>query len=239
MVSRKGTDTVVDAGLLARIPLFAGLARAALDALAEKVHERSYQRAEILFREGESGSAAYVVHEGRVKVYQLSPAGHEQILGLFGPGEALALVPVVDGSPYPATAEATVDSRVWMIPNEQLQRLMTIHPDLAAQILREVGSRLRRAQGRVHSMAARSVQQRIAEFLVDQIQVQAPGQAGRVDPIVIRISMTHQELGGYLGASRETVTRALADLRRDGTIRPGAGDSIVVQPDRLRAWLES
>jgi CRP-like cAMP-binding protein len=239
MVSREGTDTVVDAGLLARIPLFAGLARVALDALAENVHERSYQRGEILFREGEPGSASYVVHEGRVKVYQLSPAGHEQILGLFGPGEPFALVPVVDGSPYPATAEATVDSRVWMIPNEQLQRLMAIHPDLSAEVLREVGSRLRRAQGRVHSMAAHSVQQRVAEFLLDQIQVQAPGEAGRGDPIAIRMTMTHQELGSYLGASRETVTRSLADLRRDGTIRPGAADSVVVHPDRLRAWLES
>lgn len=230
---------MVDAALLARIPLFAGLARADLEALAEKVHERRYQRGEILFRKGEPGSAAYVVHEGRVKVYQLSPAGHEQIMGLFGPGEPFALVTAVDRSPYPATAEATVDTRVWAIPNEQLQRLVTTHPDLSAEILREVTSRLRRAQGRVNSMAAHSVQQRIAEFLVDQIQVQAPGEASGVDPIAVRMTMTHQELGGYLGASRETVTRALADLRRDGTIRPGPGDSVVVHPDRLRAWLES
>lgn len=226
---------MVDAESLARISLFAGLDETERSRLANQVHERHYNRGSMIFEEGDPGDAAYFVCQGRVKIYHLAPDGTEQIKGLFGPGQPFGLVTALDCSPYPASAQAIEDSLVWSIRSEHLQRVLTGRPELSAGVLREVGGRLRQAQGRVHSLAAHTVPQRVAEYLLEQTHVQ--GGSGRTGPVRIRLTMTHQELGSYLGASRESVTRALSDIRREGAIKAGEADTLVVDPERLRSWL--
>lgn len=231
---------MVDPAFLAEISLFAGLAPAERELLAGRIYERRYRKGTIIFGEGEAGEAAYFVREGRVKIYRLTPEGVEQILGVFAMAQPFGLVAALDGATFPATAEAADDSRIWVLRRDDLQQLMEVHPGLTSGILKEMGDRLRRAQGRVHSLAARSVRQRIAEYLLDQVTQQAPAGAmgGAHSTVTIRLTMTHQELGAFLGATRETVTRALADLRREEVITLGNDDALTVHPERLRIWLE-
>lgn len=227
---------MVDPAFLSRISLFASLAPSELAELAGHVHERRYQRGAIVFGEGEPGDAAYFVREGRIKIFRLAADGSEQIMGIFGPGQPFGLVTVLDGAPYPASAQATEESLVWMIRSDQLQRVMRQHPNLTTGIFREVGDRLRQAQGRVHSLAVRSIHQRLAEYLLELAAIQ--GKSGQTGLIRVYLTMTHQELGSYLGASRETVTRAMADLRRDGAVTASAGDAIVLDPPKLHALMQ-
>lgn len=236
---------MVTAEMLRRIPLFAGLPAEQRAHLAGAAHERRYPKGALVFSAGEPGEAVYVVLDGRVKVYRLSPDGHEQLMGLFGPHEPFGLVAALDRSPYPATAETTEESRLLALRTSELQGLMAANPPAFAALLREVGQRLRRAQGRVHSLSALSVHQRIAEFLLEQARSRSdgPGRPGG-DPddvagaVRIRLTLTHQELGSYIGASRETVTRALADLRRKEALRVLEGDALLLFPDRLQAILK-
>lgn len=227
---------MIDPEFLAQIRLFAGLLPEDREALAQKMYERRYRKGTVVFGEGEPGAAAYFVREGRVKVYRLTRDGQEQILGVFGSGQPFGLVAVLDGSPFPATAEVAEDARVWVLRREDLQQLLESQPALTDGVLKEVGGRLRKAHGRVHSLAAQSVRQRLAEYLFDLVREQrGDGAAG---PVRVRLTMTHQELGAYLGASRETVTRSLADLRREDVVTMGPDDTITVDPDRLRLWME-
>jgi CRP/FNR family cyclic AMP-dependent transcriptional regulator len=227
---------VVTAEMLAHIPLFARLSPEGRAALAREMRERHYPKGAVVFSAGDPGEAAYIVVSGRVKVYRLSPDGTEQLMGIFGPGQPFGLVPALDRSPYPATAETTLDTRVWIIRNEHLQKWMTGNPAFAADLMRVVGHRLRRAQSRVHSLATLSVHQRLAEYLLQQVEDQ---ESGDQPAVRIRLAMTHQELGNYLGASRETVTRALADLRREGAVQVHEGDELLVYPDRLQTILHA
>lgn len=226
---------MVDAEMLARISLFAGMDPAERSLLARQVHERHYNRGSVIFQEGDPGEAAYFVCTGRVKIYRLSAEGTEQLKGLFGPGQPFGLVTALDSSPYPASAEAVEDSLVWSIKSEHLQCVLTSRPEVSVGVMKEVGSRLRQAHGRVHSLVAHSVPQRVAEYLLDQARQQ--GQSGQTGPVQIRVTMTHQELGSYLGASRESVTRALSDIRREGAIKASATDALLVDLQRLRSWL--
>lgn len=223
---------MVEAGFVATINLFSELAADQQEAVAACMAERVYQRGATIFREGDEGEAACFVREGAVKVYRLAPNGQEQILGLFGPGEPFGLVAVAGGRTYPATAEAAEDCKVWVLRREEMERLMAIYPALATAVLREVGSRLRQSQDRVHSLSVRSVRQRLAAYLLER----APFEHS---PVTVRLSMTHQELGAYLGASRETITRALAALKRAGAVRSESGDLLTVDLALLRRELES
>jgi len=226
---------VVDAEALARISLFAGMDPVERSRLAQQVHERQYNRGSVIFQEGDPGKAAYFVCTGRVKIYRLSADGTEQLKGLFGPGQPFGLVTALDCSPYPASAEAVEDSLVWSIKSEHLQRVLTSRPEVSVGVMKEVGNRLRQAHGRVHSLVAHSVPQRVAEYLLEQARLQ--GQSGQTGAVRIRLSMTHHELGSYLGASRESVTRALSDIRREGVIKATEPDTLLVDLERLRSWL--
>lgn len=222
---------MVEAGFLARIDVFAALSPEQREAVASHMSERLYQRGATIFREGDEGEAACFVREGAVKVYRLAANGQEQILGLFGPGQPFGLVAVAGGRTYPATAEAAEDCRVWLLRREAMERLMASYPTLATAVLREVGSRLRQAQDRVHSLSVRSVRQRLAAYLLER----APSEAGVV---TVRLSMTHQELGAYLGASRETITRAIAQLKRQGAVRSETADLLMVDLTLLQRELD-
>ncbi len=227
---------MVDAESLARIALFAEMEVTERANLAKQVHERHYNKGSVIFREGDPGEAAFFVCDGKVKIYRLSPDGIEQLMGLFGPGNPFGLVTALDSSPYPASAEAVEDSLIWCVRSEVLQRFLTGRPDLSAGVLREVGGRLRQAHGRAHSLAAHTVPQRVAEYLLDLAEKQ--GGSKESGPVSVRLTMTHQELGSYLGASRESVTRALSDIRRDGVIKSGSSDTLLVDSTRLRSWLQ-
>lgn len=226
---------MVDPDRLARVPLLAGLTPADLAALATQTHERHYRRGAIIFRQGDPGTVACIVGDGRVKVYQLARSGQEQLMGIFRTGEPFGLVTALDRAPFPATAEATEESLIWSIPAAHLQRLMADRPSLAAKVMQEVGRRLRRAQERVHTLATHTVQQRIVLYLLEQVRLQSSPNGGPM--VSLHLTMTHQELGSYLGASRETITRALADLRRDGAVQTGENDRLLVDPTRLEQWL--
>src|SRR5690625_4396202 len=98
--------------VLRQIPFFSGLSDAHRQMLAPVVITARYRKGQILFVEGEPSRALYFIHLGRVKVYRLAVDGREQILHLLGDGEPIAVVPFLDGGPYPATAEVIEDSEI-------------------------------------------------------------------------------------------------------------------------------
>lgn len=220
---------------LAGLPVFSGLSDADLSTLAGLMRERYYPRGCTIFEVGDPSETAYFVAEGRVKIFRLSSDGTEQILGLFGPGAPFGLITAIDDRPYPASAQTTEDTRVWAIRSQDLRRLMNDRPHLSVKLLQEVGHRLRQAQGRVHALSVQTVHQRLATYLLELARERGcPG----TEAVTVQLTMTHQELGGYLGASRETVTRALADLRRERVVTVTANDGLTLVPARLEAWLE-
>lgn len=221
---------------LAAVPVFSGLSDSDLTTLANLMRERAYPRGCTIFEVGDPSETAYFVVEGRVKIFRLSADGTEQILGLFGPGAPFGLITAIDDRPYPASAQTTEETRVWAIRSQDLRRLMNERPHLSIKLLQEVGHRLRQAQSRVHALSVQTVHQRIAQYLLELARERGcPG----TEPVTLHLTMTHQELGGYLGASRETVTRALADLRRERVVTATANDGLTIVPSKLEDWLES
>src|SRR5512146_363374 len=104
------------AALLRAQPYFAVLDDRALDYLAERISEHRFERGETILVEGQPSEGLYVVREGRVRIYKLSPEGREQVLRYCNPGESFNEVAVFDGGPNPANVVAAVPSRIWIVP---------------------------------------------------------------------------------------------------------------------------
>ena len=221
--------------LLRRIPLFAELDEPAIARLAERCVARTVGAGHVLFTTGQECRGLYIIESGRVRIYRTNPEGREQVLHIEGPGGAVAELPLFDGGPYPASAVTLEETRLVFLPRADFEYLYRTHPDIAHAIIRALGRRLRHLVHLTETLAFRDVAARLALLLVGYAE-----RSGRHTPdgIELTLDRTQEELALEIGAARESVSRAMKQLRRKGLIRPIDRDRLLV-PDlsRLRALL--
>ena len=151
---------------LRKIPYFSNIDDHELQAIADIMIERSYDKGRVLFMEGEFGEAVHFVIEGRVKIYKTSENGKEHILYIAGPGDIFAEVILFNEVNYPATAEVMEKSRIGKIRNEDLEQVLKAHPSMAVAIIKVLNKRLIDAQQRVKSLALDNTHGRTARMLM-------------------------------------------------------------------------
>lgn len=190
---------------LKSIPYFAGLSGPALADLAARASLRTYVRREIIVLEGEPARAVYFVMDGQVRTYKVSPEGREQVFGRLGPGDTFGLVPVLDGGPSPASAEAVNVVTICSIPSDDLKAALRRYPPLAEAMLADLAGRLRRFAELVADLSFRTVRARLARLLLRRA-----GEPGR--------RLTQAEMAAELGTVRDVVGRLIAQLQDDGVI---------------------
>lgn len=195
---------------LATVPLFQGLAAGEVAHFAELARERSYPRGSVILFEEDPGDSLFIVREGRVKVVLVGEDGREIILGLLGPGAHFGELSLIDGSPRSAHVIATDESRLIVLRREDFRRRVSESPAVAWALLVELSRRLRRADEQIARLALLDVDGRIARLVLDA--------ANEGDGVRIEKRLTHQTIAQMIGASRETVSRALRDFQQRGLI---------------------
>lgn len=215
--------------VVARQPLFASLTEEECRALVERSACRAVARGEVLFREGETSRGLHLIVEGTVRVYRASPDGQEQVLNTLGPGDSLGEVAVFDEGPYLASARAIETGRVLFLPFREVHALYRTHPQVAQAVVRELGSRVRKMAALVDQLALHDVPTRVAAAVLRHAE--EAGVLGR--GASFRLPRTQEELAAELGTTRESVARALRELREGGVIRQRAREFAVLDPPRL------
>ena len=181
--------------------LFKGLQDAQLERIAEISHEKNYKRGESILFEGDEATGFYVVAEGKIKIFKMSPDGREQILHIFGPGEPFGEVPVFHRQPFPANAVTMAQSTLLFFPRREFVDLVASTPSLALSMLAMLSLRLRRFASQVESLSLKEVPGRLAAHLVYLAEEQC-----RTDRVV-------------LDTSPETLSRIFASMSEEELIR--------------------
>lgn len=202
-------------------PYFKALTDDELKQLARTLVEKNYDRDEVVFLEGEDSRGLYIVRQGSIKVYKLSPEGREQILTYTQAGGSFNEVAVFDGGPNPANVAAVEPTTLWIVPRAAILDLITRRPEVAIAIIQNLGTRLRHLVGLVEDLSLRQVTARLAKLLLET----ASGQ-GR--------TLTQQEMAARLGTVREMIGRSLRTLESRGFIKMQHGKIVIVD----RAALE-
>jgi len=221
--------------LLRRIPLFAELHDDALLQLARRCIARSFAAGHVLFTAGEECRGLYMIETGRVRIYRTDPTGREQVLHVEGPGRTVAELPLFDGGPYPASAITIEDATLVFLPRAAFEYLYRNQPDIAHAVIRALGRRLRHLVHLTETLAFRDVAARLAMLLVGYAE---RGGIATRDGIEIELDRTQEELAHEIGTARESVSRAMKQLRRKDLIKPLERNRLLI-PDvqRLRALL--
>lgn len=193
------------------IPLFEGLPEEQLKDLSMILVDRTFARGENIFFEGDKGNGFYVVIEGRVKIFKLSPEGKEQILHFFGPGEPFGEVPVFTGRHFPAYAQALEESRLFFFPRDSFIDLIKRNPSLALNMLGILSMRLRRFTHLIEDLSLKQVPGRLAAYLIYLSEK-------KEDTRHIELNITKTQLASLLGTIPETLSRILGKMVKQGLI---------------------
>jgi CRP/FNR family cyclic AMP-dependent transcriptional regulator len=206
----------VDPEVLTKAPLFAELDDVSAEALEKAMGTLRLSKGEILFREGETEDRLYVVVAGKIKLGRSGSAGRENLLAVLGPGQMFGELSVFDPGPRSTTATAVTAVEVRTLEHDELMRWIEGHPEVARSLLGQLAARLRRANDVVADLVFSDVPGRVAKQLLELARRFGDR---RDDGVHVHHDLTQEELAQLVGASRETVNKALADFAARGWIR--------------------
>lgn len=214
-----------------RSPLFAALDDDAAQTLLENMVKSRMERGDVLFHEGDQGDKLYVIVEGKIKLGRTSADGRENLLAILGPGEMFGELSLFDPGPRTATATAIAETQILGLSNEQLQRFITSRPYVAGTLLAALARRLRRTNENLADLVFTDVPGRVAKALLDlSRRFGRPVENG----VMVAHDLTQEELAQLVGASRETVNKALADFASRGWLKLEARAVLLQDLDRLQ-----
>lgn len=197
--------------IIASSILFDGLPADQVEALADIAIIKNYEKGENIFFEGDLGIGFYVVGKGKVKISKISFAGKEHILHIFGGGEPFGEVPVFNGRPFPATAEALIATKALFFPREKFVRLVEANPSLALNMLAVLSFRLRKFANQIENLSLKEVPARLANYLVYLSEEQENGE-------IVELDISKGQLASLLGTIPETLSRIFSKMNDEGLI---------------------
>jgi CRP/FNR family cyclic AMP-dependent transcriptional regulator len=214
---------------LRRAALFQGVDPVAVEALADEFEIIDVGRGVTLFSEGEPGESMYIVLSGKVKLGRRSVDGRENLVAVMGPSDQFGELSLFDPGPRTATATAVTNARLARLPKAALHSWVRDRPEIAMQLLRVVARRFRRTNNMLADLIFVDVPGRLAKQLLQMAQ-----RFGSIEGAQLRVThdLTQEELAQLVGASRETVNKALAEFASRGWLRL-EGKSVVIR-DRER-----
>jgi CRP-like cAMP-binding protein len=226
-----GEGDLVDDDIVRSAPLFAALDEEAAASLRRSMVEVSLARSEELFAEGDQGDRLYVILEGKIKLGRTSGDGRENLLAILGPGEMFGELSLFDPGPRTAAATSVGDSRLIGLGHDALEPWLVEHPEVSLKLLNALARRLRRTNEALADLVFSDVPGRVAKALLDlSTRFGRPAEDG----ILVAHELTQEELAQLVGASRETVNKALADFATRGWLRLEARAVVLLDVERLR-----
>ena len=216
---------MVTAELFRQVPLFSGLEEEDLSSLINVASRRKYAKDAVVFFENEIGDALFMILSGRVKVTILSDDGREIILSMLSEHDFFGEMSLLDNEPRSATAIALSETEILVLHQKDFLSIVEKRPRVLVNLLSVLSSRLRKANQQIGNLALHDVYGRVARILLEMASEDGNRQP---DGRVVFRRPTHQEIANMIGATRETVSRMISDLNKQGYIEI-AGKNVIIQ----------
>jgi CRP/FNR family cyclic AMP-dependent transcriptional regulator len=210
------------------IDLFRSLTSAELHQVRDKVIIKSFGKNEIILREEETNEYMYIILDGEAKVTQSTDAGKEIIMSVHKSGEFFGELSLIDGKTVPATVCATRACTTAIISKENFHILLYSQEKVAENMLKILCSRLRQQMKKIQILNFNNAAQRIKMLLL----MLSENYGEKTEKgTMLKIRLIHQDIAAMTGLSRETVTRVLDKLKRNGEIKILKNRHILLQPE--------
>ena len=196
---------------LRAIPLFGRVGEADLEELATHLIERRFPKNATVVEEGLPGDYMYVIREGRAKVTKASEDGREKIMNFLEAGAFFGDMALLGDETRSASVKTLEDSVLLALSRRDFIDLLRQSPALSLSVIEELANRLRETNEQARSLSFQGVEERTRN-LFERI-ARADDSTGGLQ---MTPALTHQQIADMVGTSRETVTRAIKQLKMSG-----------------------
>jgi CRP-like cAMP-binding protein len=200
---------------LAAVPLFSTLDDEQLALVAKHLRRRTYNERDVIVRRESPGDALFIIVSGKVKVSYIEDEG-ETIIAMMQAGQFFGELSVLDGVGRSADVVALEPTEVLILSAEDFKMVLHAVPAIGIALLRELAGRLRRSTSWIHSLSSQDVYGRIAQQLLQLSETHGVSVDGGGRRIAIRL--TQNDIAGLVGASRESVNKAMGYYKSKGYI---------------------
>jgi CRP/FNR family transcriptional regulator/CRP/FNR family cyclic AMP-dependent transcriptional regulator len=217
---------------LGQLPLFESVGRLVLLALAQACEIQAGAKGDVLVREDDLATRGfYLILEGSAKVVLTGPDGREAVLALLEEGDFFGEMSLLDGDPRSATVRATTDIRLVLLRRPSFMELLQKHPEISIALLTALSARLRQANRKISALALSPVHARVSGAILQLAEFQGFRVKGQV---VIHDRPTQQEIAEMASTTRETVSRVLGQMQKDGLIQLDGRELVILDEEKLR-----
>lgn len=193
--------------------IFQDLSASDIEEINQTTPMRRCHQGTVFYRPGDQGEQLFLLKEGKVTLYRLTPDGHKLVVGIVEAGTIFGEMAVSGQSMQECFAEAHEDSLVCTIAPPQMETILRDYPAVARRMLDVLGKRVQRLEERLEHMAYGNVRQRLARFLLSQAR---PARDG-----CQVTGFAQEQMGEAVGASRQTVSQELGALQAEGLVEVG------------------
>jgi CRP-like cAMP-binding protein len=215
---------------LSELTVFQDLSPREMQELNRIITMSTVPRGRVFYRPEEPGEVLFILKDGRVQLYRISPEGKKLVITTLGPHTLFGEMALLGTKMHNTFAEAIDDRLICVMSRTDLERLILNKPQVALRILEVTGKRLREAEERLENMAFKGIPARLASLLLRLAEEQGNDEIA---------GLTHQDLAESVGTYRETATQVLNDLKAQGLIEIGRKRIKVLDPVRLTEIAES
>lgn len=215
---------------LAEVDIFRDLSSAEMDAIAKAAPMRNYASGEVLYSPNKSVEKLFILKQGRVRIFRISPDGRALTTSIVNPGTVFGEMALLGQRMYDNFAEALEECVVCEMGRDDVHRFLLSDPRIAARIAEILSTRLAEMERRLSDSVFKTVPQRIALTLTTLAgQERRLGLAGRA----AQVALTHEQIAALAGTSRETATKVLGEFAEQKLIRLGRGRIVLVDPEGI------
>ncbi len=216
--------------ILSRAGIFQGVEPTAVHNLISQLDTAKYPRGTTIFEEGEPGDRLYIIISGKVKLARHSADGRENLLTVMGPSDMFGELSIFDPGPRTSSAVCVTEVICATMDSVMLHQWIAEHPQISEQLLRVLARRLRRTNNSLADLIFTDVPGRVAKALL-----QLANRFGMQEGNALRVNhdLTQEEIAQLVGASRETVNKALAEFAHRGWIRLEGKSVLITDTERL------
>jgi CRP-like cAMP-binding protein len=212
---------------LRTVPLFALLNDDDLAVLVDDFQLKKYARDQIIFQQGDTSRRLYVIVRGKVRIFKLSPGGHETSINIFSTRDVIGEFATIDNQPRSATAKAISRCNLLEIDSQRFLAHFRQVPDLALGLARTLAAKVRWTASFAETVAQYDAAGRLLHTLLlykEQLGEEIePGQQ-----YILDLSLNQTDLASLIGARREWVNRLMRDWKKRGLIEYKGGKIFIL-----------
>ncbi len=197
------------------VPIFSDLDDDTLEKISKLGIRKSFKKDSVVLFEHETGTALFVIVEGKVKVSRVSDDGKEVILTILGESDFFGEMAILDGLSRSANVTAMEDSELFIIQRSEFLELLHVHPEVSITLLQELTQRLRSADMKIKSLSLKDAEGKVATVILQLADDVGKIKQGTVE--IEKLPFQH-DLANMAGTSRETISRTLHTFAKKGLV---------------------